>query len=46
MFRGNHLVMDGPKNWLEAVVMAYTLVFCNLKARRVGADLVISKECW
>lgn len=43
MFRGNQLVLDAPANLLEALVLGWTLVFCNLKALRIGRHVIIGK---
>ena len=46
MFINGKLVLDVPPSWWEALLLGWTLVFCNLKARRVGHVVLISKEIY
>ena len=44
MFRGNALILELPKNLLEAFVIGWTLVLTNLRCRNDGTVLIITKE--
>lgn len=44
MFRGNALILDRPRNLLEAFILGWTLVLTNLKCRNDGTHLIITKE--